>query len=127
MKKKVFFLLLSITVMRTSESSLEHESVETIPIKKTRVEPELVKTTPTKHENKAYSNKRVSNIKFSKKNKPSCKKTAESYEFALYQALSDRINWDHLLEYTISDFTNRKASSLNFFEAVGLYLYAYHA
>jgi hypothetical protein len=102
MKKNIFLILATILVTHGATSEIKGAS-----------------TTNTE-----YAKKRVSPFKLSKKKKPTCKKTAESYEFSLYKALSKRINWEHLLRYTIDDFTNRKASTLNFFEAVGLYLYA---
>jgi hypothetical protein len=53
-----------------------------------------------------------------------CRPGVEYYEKALFDLAYNSINKEHLEKYSISDFYNRKSSTLNFFEALAFYLFS---
>ena len=48
----------------------------------------------------------------------------EYYQVSLFDYLYHIINKDELAKYKIADFTNQKSNRLNFFEAMGLFLFS---
>lgn len=48
----------------------------------------------------------------------------EYYQYDLWNTLYDKINKEHLFNYTIGDFTSKKSNTLNFFEAAAFLLFS---